>query len=400
MTRQIQVQLGERSYAVSVGAGLLAELGPAVAALSAARQAVVVSDSNVAALYGARAADSLRRAGLGTELLTFPAGEANKTLATCSNLYDSLFALRPAMDRRTVLVALGGGVTGDITGFVAATALRGLRFVQCPTTLLAAVDASVGGKTGVDHPAGKNLIGAFHQPSAVLVDVDLLKTLSPAEFAGGLAECVKHAVIGGSGLGSTGFQPVQAQALPLNRQYQPPPAQVENLCHQSLMDFLETRREAVLARDPECLTELIARNVAIKAAVVSADERESGQREHLNFGHTIGHATENLVGYGAISHGQAVSLGMVAACRLAVARGLLDAASAGRVEKLLVALGLPVRWPGLSAAALWEIMRHDKKARGGKVRMVLPVRLGEVASFEDITEQAVAGAVDCLRVQE
>ncbi len=406
MTKQVQVDLGDRSYAVSVGGGLLAELGTTVAALPGARQAVVISDSNVAALYGGRACNSLRQAGLRAELLTFPAGEANKTLATCSGLYDALFTLRPAVDRQTVLVALGGGVTGDITGFVAATALRGLRFVQCPTTLLAAVDASVGGKTGVDHPAGKNLIGAFHQPSAVLIDVDPLKTLSDKEFANGLAECVKHAVIGGTGLGSTGFQPVQAQALPLNRQAQPSHAQVENLCHQkpqaenlchqALLDFLEGRRSEILAREPECLTELIARNVAIKAAVVSADERESGQREHLNFGHTIGHAIETLVGYGSISHGQAVSLGMVAACRLAVARDLIETASADRVEKLLTELGLPVRWPGFSAPALWNIMLHDKKARAGKVRMVLPVRLGEAASFDDITEEAVATAAKHL----
>jgi len=361
MTQKIRVDLGDRSYAVSVGGGLLAELGTAVAALSGARRAVVVSDSNVAALYGGRTCNSLRRAGLGADLLSFPAGEAHKTLATCSNLYDSLFALRPAVDRQTVLVALGGGVTGDITGFVAATALRGLRFVQGPTTLLSAVDASVGGKTGVDHPAGKNLIGAFHQPSAVIIDVDLLRTLSPAEFASGLAECVKHAVIRDA----------------------------------TLLDFLETRRSEVLAREPECLTELIARNVAIKAAVVSADERESGEREHLNFGHTIGHAIETLVGYGTLSHGQAVSLGMVAACRLAVARKLIDAASADRVERLLVALGLPARWPGLEATALWEIMLHDKKARGGKVRMVLPVRLG-AATYDDITQEAVAAALGAI----
>lgn len=365
MKRQIQVDLGERSYAVNVGAGLLAELGPAVAAMTGARQAVVLSDANVAALYGPRAEESLRQAGLKADLLTFPAGEAEKTLATCSNLYDALFALRPAVDRRTVLAALGGGVTGDITGFVAATALRGLRFVQCPTTLLAAVDASVGGKTGVDHPAGKNLIGAFHQPSAVLIDVDLLGTLSPAEFASGLAECVKHAVIRDA----------------------------------ALLDFLEARRAETLAREPECLAELIARNVAVKAAVVAADERESGEREHLNFGHTVGHAIETLVGYGGISHGQAVSLGMVAACRLAVARKLLDAPSADRVEKLLIALGLPVRRQGLDAAALWRIMLHDKKARAGRVRMVLPLRLGKVASFDNITEQAVAGAVKCLQAK-
>ena len=362
MTRQVQVQLGDRSYTVSVGSGLLAEAGKAAASLPGARRAVVIADSNVAALYGPTCLEALRGAGLQSDLLSFPAGEADKTLQTCSGLFDSLFALRPTVDRRAVVVALGGGVTGDVAGFVAATALRGLRFIQCPTTLLAAVDASVGGKTGVDHPAGKNLIGAFHQPVAVLIDVDLLKTLSAGEFANGLAECVKHGVIRDA----------------------------------ALLDYLEQNREAILARQPDCLTDLIARNVAIKAAVVSGDERESGQREHLNFGHTVGHAIENCVGYGNISHGQAVALGMVAACRMAVDRGLIGSDSAARVEKLLSSLGLPVRRQGLDARRVWDLMLRDKKALAGKVRMVLPTRLGAVATFEDITPQAVTRAVEYL----
>jgi 3-dehydroquinate synthase len=246
---------------------------------------------------------------------------------------------------------------------VAAAALRGLRYVQAPTTLLADVDSSVGGKTGVDHPAGKNLIGAFHQPRAVVIAVDVLASLSAEEFANGLAECVKHAVIRDA----------------------------------ALLEFIEDRRQEILRRDGDVLAELIRRNVAIKAAVVSADERESGQREHLNFGHTIGHAVETLVGYGAISHGQAVSLGMAAACRMAVARGLLEADDARRVERLLEALGLPVRRAGLDAKAIWEIMQHDKKARAGQVRMVLPASLGGVAVFDDITADAVAAAVDALQ---
>ena len=364
MTREVQVHLGERSYAVRIGSGLLAEVGKAVAALPGVRRAVVIADSNVAALYGRRCADSLRGAGLAADILSFSAGETHKTLATCSRLFDSLFVLRPPVDRRSVIVALGGGVTGDVAGFVAATALRGLRFVQCPTTLLAAVDASVGGKTGVDHAAGKNLIGAFHQPSGVLIDVDLLKTLSPPEFANGLAECVKHAIIRDA----------------------------------TLLDYLEQKREAILAREPDCLTELIARNVAIKAAVVSSDEKETGpgQREHLNFGHTVGHAVETFLGYGNISHGQAVSLGMVAACRLAVARGLFESAAADRVGSVLSALGLPVRRAGLDAAKLWDIMLRDKKARGGKVRMILPTALGAVATFEDITQDGVAQALEAM----
>ena len=377
MSRSIPVQLGERTYAVQVGSGLLGQLGRTVASLRA-RAAVVITDSNVAALYGPRAVESLRQSGVSAELIAFPAGEANKTLATCSRLFDALFAVAPPVDRRTVIVALGGGVAGDVAGFVAATALRGLRFVQCPTTLLADVDSSVGGKTGVDHPAGKNLIGAFHQPSAVLINVDLLSTLTPPEFANGLAECVKHGVIGGAG-----FQPAAS----------PGPAQVGNLCHQTLLDFLEENARAILARQGDVLEELVARNVAIKAAVVSADEREAGLREHLNFGHTIGHAVETFLGYGTISHGQAVALGLVAECALAVERGLVPAADARRVETLLSALGLPVRWKGLDGPRIWDIMLHDKKARAGQVRMVLPTRLGEVDVFSDITPQASLAAV-------
>ncbi len=359
MSRTLPVDLGERSYTVQVGAGLLNALGETVAALPHARSAVVVSDATVAGLYGNAAADSLRAAGLETSVLTFPAGEASKTLATYGAILDGVFAVKPAVDRRATVVALGGGVTGDLAGFVAATALRGLRFVQCPTTLLADVDSSVGGKTGVDHPAGKNLIGAFHQPQGVLIDVTLLKTLPAAELANGLAECVKHAIIR----------------------------------DRVLMEFIEDNAAAILRRDPAVLEDLVARNVAIKAAVVSADEREAGQREHLNFGHTIGHAIEACAGYGTILHGQAVALGMVAACRMAVRRGLIEPDIEQRVQQLLAALKLPVKWPGLSPAAVWQVMLHDKKARAGQVRMILPVMLGEAAVFEDITPSAVEEAL-------
>ena len=362
MKRKVHVELGDRSYDVTVGGGLLPELGTAVESIGGARTAVVIADIRVAALFGPEVLDSLDRAGVAAKILSFPAGEEHKTLATCSDLYDALFALAPPIDRRTVIVALGGGVSGDVAGFIAATALRGLRFVQCPTTLLAAVDASVGGKTGVDHPAGKNLIGAFHQPRAVLIDVDLLKTLPDSELANGLAECVKHGVIRDAGL----------------------------------LDFIENRAKDILSREPEALTELIARNVAIKAAVVSADEREAGERMHLNFGHTIGHALENYLGYGRISHGLAVALGMKAACRIAVARGLFDAASAGRVERLLARLGLSVVVGGFGPREIWPLMLRDKKAQAGKVRMVLPVRLGAVAVYDDITPEEVQRAVEFL----
>jgi 3-dehydroquinate synthase len=367
MRRAVHVELGRRSYDVSVGAGLLAQAGRVVRSLAGAERAVMICDSRVAGLHGERGLSALRGAGVTADLLMFPAGEEHKTLATCSALYDAIFALRPRVDRRTAIVALGGGVTGDVAGFIAATALRGLRFLQCPTTLLAAVDSSVGGKTGVDHPAGKNLIGAFHQPVAVLVDVDLLKTLPDAELPSGLAECVKHGVIRDAGL----------------------------------LEWIESRSRQILAREPESLIELIARNVAIKAAVVSADEREAGERMELNFGHTIGHAIETRAGYGRLSHGQAVAIGMAAACRIAAARGLLDAESARRVGALLSALGLPAESPaGAQGGELWPIMLQDKKAVGGKVRMVLPVRLGKVAVFDDITPQEVEQSLGAVAARK
>lgn len=362
MSKTVRVELGLRSYDVHIAAGAIETLGPAAAGIDNVRAAVVIADSTVAKLYGRRAVDSLRSAHLDADIIDFPPGEQNKTLATAGRIFDKLFAIKPEVDRNSLIVALGGGVTGDMAGLIAATALRGLRWLQCATTLLGAVDASVGGKTGVDHPAGKNLIGAFHQPSAVIIDVETLKTLTGDELANGLAECVKHGVIRDA----------------------------------SLLDFIEQKAAALLECDAEAMTELIARNVSIKAIIVAADERETGQRAHLNFGHTIGHAIEVHVGYERIAHGQAVALGMTAADHMAVARGLIGPNDAERVHRLLGRLGLPTKWEALDGEKIWRIMQHDKKARGGKVRMVLPTRLGSVDIFDDIEPQAVRDAVKSI----
>ncbi|MDY6914518.1 MAG: 3-dehydroquinate synthase [Planctomycetota bacterium] len=355
MQRTVTVDLGSRSYEVRIGPGELNTLGAFAAGLDSVSNAVVVSDTQVARLYGERAIGSLGDAGMTASLLSFAAGEQHKTLATYGRLLDELLALSPPIDRDSLVVALGGGVVGDVAGFVAATALRGLRWLQCPTTLLADVDASVGGKTAVDHPAGKNLIGAFHQPAGVLIDTETLTTLPPEQTASGLAECVKHAVIRDA----------------------------------ELLVLLEENADAILACRPDVMGELIARNVAIKAAVVSDDERETGVRSHLNLGHTVGHAIEVTVGYRNIGHGQAVAIGMAAACRMAVHRKLIKLRDAERVEKLLGLLGLPVRLAGLDAEQIWLAMQHDKKVRGGKVRMVLPTRLGAVDVFDDVTPEQV-----------
>ena len=358
----VRVDLGARSYDVSVAAGLIKQLGQVVASFGRVSRAVVITDSNVGPLYGQCAVESLARAELTVATLEFPAGEANKTLATYGRLLDGLLGLDPAIDRDCVIVALGGGVVGDVAGFVAATALRGLRVVQCATSLLAAVDSSVGGKTGIDHATGKNLIGAFHQPSAVVIDVETFATLEPAELANGLGECVKHGVVRDEGL----------------------------------LAFIEENADGIAACRAGVMEDLVARNVAIKAAVVAADEREAGPRAHLNFGHTIGHAIEVFIGYDRIAHGRAVGLGMVAANHLAVARGLISADDGRRVERLLERLGLDVRVAGLDADDIWRIMQHDKKARGGKVRMVLPTELGAVDIYDDITPDEVAAATAAL----
>jgi 3-dehydroquinate synthase len=369
--KTVRVELGQHSYDVAIAAGLLDDLGGTVRACAHGRAAFLITDSNVGPLYAKRALASLEAAGLAVHLTTFAAGERHKTLVTASALFDDLFAAPTPPDRSSVVVALGGGVVGDVAGFVAATLLRGVPFVQAPTTLLADVDSSVGGKTGVDHAAGKNLIGAFHQPRAVVIDPQLLFTLPTVELSSGLAECVKHGIIRDA----------------------------------SLLDWIAQHADALMAgRDGDLLAELIARNVAVKAAVVAEDERErdQGPRTHLNFGHTIGHAIEAAYGFGAdredyLRHGHCVALGMVAANQIAVGRGLLAAAAAARVENLLTRLRLPVRLGGLDAESLLSTMRHDKKARAGLLRFVLPAgRLGAVAVHEDVGAHEIRAAIDSL----
>ncbi|MFW6155181.1 MAG: 3-dehydroquinate synthase [Planctomycetota bacterium] len=365
--RTVTVALGERSYDILIDAGLLAAAGEQMRTAAGGRSAVVVTDSNVGPLYGPTVVRSLTDAGYAVHVATFPAGEPHKTLATVADLFDQVFAAPTPPERTTVVVALGGGVAGDIAGFLAATLLRGVPFVQVPTSLLAMVDSSVGGKTGVDHAAGKNLIGAFYQPRGVFVDTDTLGTLPPVELASGLAECIKHGVIR----------------------------------DETLLTWIEARAGALAGGDREALGELVARNVAIKADVVATDEREGGVRAHLNFGHTIGHAIEAVAGLRPgenaddyLRHGHCVALGMVAANRIAVARGLLDAGDAARIESLLAAVHLPVRLAGLNGAELLTIMRRDKKVRAGAIRFILPDgALGRVAIHADVTDAEILDAI-------
>jgi 3-dehydroquinate synthase len=301
--------------------------------------------------------DAQRRARYEPRVAEVPDGEAYKSLNWASRLYDIMVEHR--MDRRSPVIALGGGVIGDLTGFVAATYMRGVPFIQVPTSLLAQVDASVGGKVAVDHPRGKNLIGAFYQPELVLISLDTLRTLSDRELRAGLAEVIKYGVI----------------------------------ADEALFVYLERHIERVLARDEDALAHLVARSCEIKAEVVAGDEREQGRRAMLNFGHTTGHALEAHLGYGSLLHGEAVAIGMLAAARLAERMGMLDAAPVERIRNLVERTGLPVFCGNMDIEAVMNLMQHDKKAVGGRLRFVLPTRIGEVILRDDVDEADIRAAL-------
>lgn len=348
----VRVALGERAYDIQLSPDL-AGVGPFTRPRSAAALAFVVGDVNVAP-HAEAVARSLREAGFRVENALLPSGEEQKSLASASHLYDRLVEARA--DRKTLVVAVGGGVVGDLVGFVAATFNRGVPFLQVPTTLLAMVDSSVGGKVGVNHPRGKNLIGAFHQPVGVWIATSTLDTLPDREYRSGLAEVVKYGVI-------------------LDPEF---------------FTYLEAHSAAILSRDPAAVTRVVARSCRLKADVVEQDERElTGLRAALNYGHTFAHAFETVGGYGAWLHGEAVAAGMVCASRLAERRGLIDADITDRQRSLLETFGLPVlprRWP---AEQLLDVMRSDKKAEAGQLRFILPRRLGEVTLFGDVPEDDV-----------
>ena len=359
--QKVSIRFTDFACVVSIGPRLLATLGREAKAAARSAKAAVVTDANVSAHYLEPALESLRQAGLRTASIIVPPGETSKTLAQAAALYDRL--LEAEMDRGSVVVALGGGVVSDLAGFVAATYMRGIPWVAVPTTLLSQVDASVGGKTAVDHPLCKNLIGAFHQPSAVLADVETLRTLPDEELRTGLAEVVKHAMIRDADL----FAALEAQA------------------------------DRLLARDPKVLEDVVMRNVEIKAAVVMADERESGLRRILNYGHTVGHALESLSlktdGAAALAHGRAVALGMMAEAQIAQRRGLVGQAIVERQKNLLQRFGLPVRVKAPDVKACLDLVRHDKKAEAGRLRFVLPESIGSVRVVDDVTDAEIREAL-------
>jgi 3-dehydroquinate synthase len=337
---RLTIALGERSYPIAVGACLF-DQATTYADLPKAHTALVVSNTTVAPLYAARLQAALAQKYPAVHMVVLPDGEQYKTWETLNLIFDAL--LTHGCDRKTVMFALGGGVVGDMTGFAAASYMRGVPFVQVPTTLLAQVDSSVGGKTAINHPLGKNMIGAFYQPQLVVCDLDTLKTLPPREMSAGLAEVIKYAPI----------------------------------ADMALMDWLEQNMDGLRAGEPALLAHAVKRSCEIKAAVVAADEREQGLRAILNFGHTFGHAIEAGMGYGAWLHGEAVGCGMVMAARLSQALGLVDAAFVARLKKLIERAGLPTVAPSLPlegasdvAERYLQLMRVDKKSEAGEIKFV------------------------------
>jgi 3-dehydroquinate synthase len=354
----VRVNLPGRGYEIRIGTGLLAEAGGFLNERGALKRAIVVTDSQVAKFHGQPFAASLSASGVKVDTVVLESGEPTKSVAEAERLWNKFLEL--GADRKTLVVALGGGVVGDLAGFVAATFARGLRYAQVPTTLLAQVDSSVGGKVGVNLPGAKNMVGAFWQPIAVLVDTHTLKTLADREYRSGLAEVVKYGVI----LDADFFARLERDAASL------------------------------VSRQDDVLAEVIARCCRLKADVVEGDEREeTGLRAVLNYGHTFAHALEAVGGYGELLHGEAVSIGMMCAARLAQRLGRIDAKLVERQHALLATLGLPVDVPRLNSEQLLSAMLHDKKTELGKLRFVLPDQLGHVELVDGVDVALVREAM-------
>ena len=357
----VTVDIGDRSYRIEIEAGCLDRLGTFVRDTCGpgGTKAAVVTSETVAGLYLSRAVDSLEKSGFAVTAVVIPDGEKQKTLATYERILTRLIEER--FERSSVVVPLGGGVVGDIAGFVAATLLRGVSFVQVPTTIVAQADSSVGGKVAVDHPLGKNLIGSFYQPQGVLIDPRVLVTLAPREVVSGMGEVVKHAVI-------------------RDREF---------------FGFLEEYLDTItgFTAPDDVMERFVASNCRIKADVVSRDERETGLRAILNYGHTVGHALETVTGYCRFSHGEAVALGMIAAAAIACRKGLMSSEDRDRQNRLLERVGLNRDLSGVAAGDLLEAMKRDKKVSRGTVRFVLPDEIGSVRVHGDVTEEEIGAGV-------
>jgi 3-dehydroquinate synthase len=355
---EVHVDLGKRGYPIFIGEGLFAQSGERLRGCGIDGRICLVSTPPVFDLYGRTVKESLDDAGYDVVVESVPDGEETKSLATAERLYDKAIAC--GLDRTSTYVALGGGVVGDLTGFVAATYMRGLPFVQMPTTLLSQVDSSVGGKVAVNHPRGKNMIGAFHQPRAVIIDVGSLETLSRRDYLAGVAEIIRYGAA----------------------------------CDPDFFTFLEKNMGRLLDRESAVLKEAIRSSCAIKAGIVSADEHETtGRRSVLNFGHTFAHALEAVTGYGLYRHGEAVAIGMVCAARTAARLGICAAEEADRQEALIRAAGLPTSMGGVDPEKILAAMATDKKAEGGKVRFVLTEKIGRANIYMDISHDILEEVV-------
>lgn len=355
--KTLTVDLDQRSYPIYIGSDLI-DRPELFEACSKASSIYIVTNTTVAPLYAERLSKTLATFGKSVRTITLPDGESFKDWKNLQTIFDEL--LKHGADRQTVLVALGGGVIGDMTGFAAASFMRGIRFIQVPTTLLSQVDSSVGGKTGINHPLGKNMIGAFHQPVAVVADLNTLKTLPPRELSAGLAEVIKHGAIADA----------------------------------SFLDWIEANTNALLACDIEAMSHAVLRSCEVKSAVVSADEREGGVRATLNFGHTFGHAIEAGMGYGEWLHGEAVACGMVMGAKLSCLLQKITQADVDRLTRIIHAMHLPITAPKFGAERYIELMQVDKKAEGGQIRYVLLEQIGKAymstAPHEAVLETLLA----------
>jgi len=356
--QQIRVELGKGSYPIYIDKGNLAQLGDILKRLLPLPKVALVTNSVINGLYGDIVRNGLQSANIEVTTIEVPDGEESKSLAWAGKLFDAFVEAR--MTRHSGVIALGGGVVGDLAGFVAATFMRGIPFVQIPTSLIAQVDSSVGGKTAVNHPKGKNLIGAFHQPKLVLIDVEVLETLPEREFKSGLAEVIKHGLIMDS----------------------------------ELFDYIENNLSRILSLEMSSIEQIVSRSCKDKATIVEQDEREQNVRATLNYGHTIGHSIEAVTEYNTYRHGEAIAIGMAVAARIAVNMEILDEDSAERQNKLLADCGLPVTFPDLDIEKVVETTHLDKKVKGsGESRLVLLRTIGKAMIMEDITDDQIRQAI-------
>jgi len=351
---KILVPIEENSYEVIIKSGLLFEIGDKLKELGIKnnRKILIISNKEIANLFGNKLLNSLQKNDYSAKILIIKAGETYKNIATLNEIYDAAFEY--GMERGSLMIALGGGIVGDITGFASATWLRGLDYIQIPTTLLSMVDSSVGGKTGVNHPKGKNLIGAFNQPKAVYIDTDTLKTLPPREFRAGMAEIIKYGVIN----------------------------------DKELFEYLEEdiNLKNIINLEDKSIIKIIKKSVEIKSDIVSKDEHEKGIRAFLNYGHSFGHVIENLCGYGEYLHGEAISIGMRIAGAIAFKKGMWKEDEFIRQNNLIRSYGLPIKIPLMKKSDVLRILMGDKKVQEGKMRFILPNAIGEVGIYDDILE--------------